>query len=180
MAPETLVHKAREFWPGFNSRADAHRRGASFIHCSPDTASNSGEQCSAVSCAFFCFHYLDTVTVNIRLNLSPQSRARSAAAKSYRLYGNIHLTENGQRVSQRERNTFEYRANDMRSRMVRCQAHQGCTRVRVEVRCPLAHQVRGPQHAVRTRRGSGGFSNQSLLRIASIIRSSAEPIAKPT
>ena len=54
----------------------------------------------------------------------------------------------------------------MRAFVARVQADERRARVRVEVRRPLAHQVRSPQHAVRAGRYGGGLFTQTLVRVA--------------
>src|SRR6266849_1976074 len=55
--------------------------------------------------------------------------------------------------------------------------------MRVEMRCTLAHQVRGPKQAIRSNRRGGGFRNETLVGIAivvlSILVGSSETVAKP-
>ena len=68
----------------------------------------------------------------------------------------------------------------MAARVRRGESHQCGARVRVEMRRPLSHQVRRPQHAIR----AGGYARRPLrsdrsVRIAAIVAPRTELIAEP-
>ena len=76
-------------------RSDALRDSYNFvaggIHRTPDSGSDSREDCRAIGRAFLSFEDLDFVAVRVGLDLAPQGRARSAATQANVSYRHPHL-----------------------------------------------------------------------------------------
>src|SRR5712692_3470491 len=104
----------------------------------------------AVCRALFSLNSLDRMTVHVRLNLSPECRARAPAANSNAPHRHTHLLENTERVFQAEGHALHNCANNMAARVKSGDAGKHSTGFRIQMRCALAHQVRRPQQSIRT------------------------------
>src|SRR5450755_1286590 len=105
------------------------------------------------------------MSINVGLNLPPQSRPCSAASESNPLDGHVQLMEDGEAVAQAERHTLENGADDMGASMGSRKPDQRGARIRVAMRSAFAHQVRRPEDSVRTGRSGCSFLTQELVRI---------------
>src|ERR1044072_4528296 len=89
------------------------------------------------------------MSVNVRLNLTPQCRSGAAATEFDGLYWHLHLIENLKRVTQAERNAFHDRANHVSPCMTRSDAHERGSSRWIQMRRGAAHPMRSRAHPPR-------------------------------
>ncbi len=106
------------------------------------------------------------VPEHVGLDLTPERRSRSAAAKADASDRHAHLGEDRERIAQAERDAFQDRAHDVPAAMARRQTDQRGAGIRIAVRRAFAHQVRRPEEAVGARWHGCGFSGELVVRDA--------------
>src|SRR5512141_591116 len=67
----------------------------------------------------------------------------------------------------------------MPSAMAGSQADESATRVGIEMRSAFAHEIGGPEYAITTRWGGGGFVGENLIGIASILYLGSKIVSEP-
>src|SRR6185295_16770118 len=119
------------------------------------------------------------MSVNVCLNLTPQCRSGAPTAEFDGLYWHLHLIENLKRVTQTECDAFHNRANHVSLCMARSDANERGSSMWIQMRRAFPHQIRSPQHPIRSGRNTFGFSSHTIIGIAGAF-TGAKLISKPT
>src|SRR6266404_7584617 len=172
VSPIQQIHVLRE---RFHALRHMHRRLTCLVHGGPDVSAHPREQRRPVRSSFLRCNQVHRHSVDVRLYLLPQRATRPAAAEAYRFHWYTQIPKNRERVAQTKRHAFQNRPNHMRTRVLRREPHQSATRVRVEMRRSLSHQIWRPKQTIRTRRGCRSLFHQHIVRSAA-----AELIPKPS
>src|SRR5215469_18246071 len=107
-----------------NTGCDTHHGFTSLIHGLPDTRSNTRKNRRTEGGSFFSANGFDLTRINIRLNLAPQGRPRTASAQTDLLHRHADFLEYRKCVFQTVRYALEYRPNHMRPRVGSRESHK--------------------------------------------------------
>ena len=150
---------------GRDAIGNANDGGARGVYCRPNLSADARENGRAVGGSFFGFDNFDVVAINVSLNLTPQRRARAAAAEANAFDGNVHLVKNCEGVFQAEGYAFENGADDVRLRVRGGEPDESAASVGIEMRSAFAHQIRSPEQTVGAGRDAGGLRGHAGVGI---------------
>ena len=149
-----LVHRLRRC-RAIRRRGDraAHQTVACLVHGWPETGADAGQQRGAVRGAFVgrppSRRRVRTRPPESRATAASERRRRRGARARTGTLSSVKIVNESRRLNATPSST---RANDVTACVVGGQSDERGAHAGIEMRRPLAHQVRRPQHAIRAGR----------------------------
>src|SRR5207302_857221 len=121
---------------------------AGFVDGLPSSCASSRQNRGSVCRSLFRHHDLHSSSVDVCLNLPPETGSSSATAQANPLHGQLHLAKDCETVLQTESHAFQNGTNDVSASMRRRESDKGRARVRIAIWSAFTHQVRRPENAI--------------------------------